>query len=181
MKYINSKNVTLCFLVFFMLSACTMNVIPLKSSSQISQTWSSGKVVKNIRRFFWSDSLVVTTFDKKKIVIACDSLWGIKYKDGTVYRNYNDQYYLLRQNSIPVIYSQTHSGHNSSHTSYYFSKDLDSDIYSMKIKNFKKYFQGDECFLNKIKKDLKWYQNYSAFDKKNKTFYIVKFYKECHP
>lgn len=137
--------------------------------------------VKNIRRFFWSDSLVVTTFDKKKIVIACDSLWGIKYNDGTVYRNYNEQYYLLRQNSIPAIYSQTHSGRYSSHTSYYFSKDLESEIVSMKVKNLKKYFEGDNCFLNKIKNNLKWYQDYSAFDKKNKTFYIVKFYKECHP
>lgn len=160
--------------------ACKYNVALINSSAEVSKTPSELGLVKKIRHAFNSDSWLVT--DKSGAVrnVACESVWGIKYKDGTTYRYYKDQYYLIRQNSDIKIYSQIHGGYKSSHTSYYFSKGLDNEIYPLKWKNIKRQFETDTCFLHKIEKHLKWYQDYSLYDKKNKTYILNTFYNQCN-
>ena len=161
------------------LFGCKSNVALLFKSSDMKKTMDDASYVKSIRHTFLSDSMIITYKDKSKKAIACDSLRGIKYKDGTAYRYYKDQYFLLRQDLNIQVYSQTSSGYKSSHTSYYFSKNLDGDIYSLKWKNIRKQFQSDTCFLRKLEHDLKWYQDYSSYDKRNKTYRIISFYKDC--
>lgn len=160
-------------------TSCKFNVALLKSSRDLDKINSELKVVKSIRRAVKYDSLIVKEKNKTINVLACDSVWGIKYNDGTVYRNFEDQYFLLRQNSDIVIYSQSHGGYKTSHTSYYFSKDLDSKIYPLKQKAIKREFANDTCFLNKLEKEVKWYQDFTTYYKKQKTYLIVKLFKEC--
>lgn len=156
-----------------------MNVVVLKSSNDVNKESPELKQVKSIRRAFRSDSLIIT--DKTGIIkaMACDSVWGIKYKDGTVYRNFDDQYYLLSENSDLIIYSQSHAGYKTSHTSYYFSKDLNAKIYPLKWKAVKLEFANDTCFLRKLEKEIKWYQDFTTYDRKHKTYLIVELFKAC--
>lgn len=168
--------ITISILLF---CSCKFNVALLKSSEDVNKTLPELRVVKNIRRAVKSDSLIITEKNGVVKVLTCESVWGIKYKDGTIYRNFDDQYYLLRENSDLVIYSQSHAGYKTSHTSYYFSKKLDSKIYSLKQKAIKKEFANDTCFLNKLERELKWYQDFTSYDRKHKTYFIVKLFKEC--
>lgn len=175
----NSKISICCVSVLFMLLSCKTNVLILNSSEGVNQVWSKSNSVKSVRRAFAVDSMLIVNRDKTKNMVSCESVWGVMYKDGTIYRNYDDQYFLLRQNSTVQIYSQSHAGYKTSSTSYYFSNGLNSKIYSLKWKNIKREFQSDTCFLNKLQNELRWFQDYSSYDRKKKTFLVVKFYNDC--
>lgn len=166
-------------IVVLLLWSCKYNVILIKSSAELTKAPSELQVVKKLRHAFKSDSLIIIDKNGVEQTLACESLWGIKLEDGTLYRYYKDQYYLMKQDADLQIYSQTHGGYKSSHTSYYFSKGLDNDIHVLKWKNLKKQFTNDTCFLRKIDTDLKWYQDYSSYDRKNKTYRINTFYNQC--
>lgn len=168
--------ITLAILLFF---SCKLNVALLKNSEDVNKSYSELVQVKSIRRAVKSDSLIVTETNGLKKTVACDSIWGIKFKGGTIYRNFDDQYYLLRENSDLIIYSQSHSGYKTSYTSYYFSKGLDAKIHPLKQKSIKREFESDTCFLNKLENEIKWYQDYSTYDRKHKTYLIVKLFKTC--
>jgi len=166
-------------IVVLLLWSCKYNVTLIKSSAELGKEPSELEVVKKLRHAFRSDSLIIVNKNGVEQMLACESLWGIKLEDGTLYRYYKDQYYHVRQNAGIQVYSQTHTSYKSSSTSYYFSKGLDNDIYSLKWKNLKKQFTNDTCFLRKIDTELKWYQDYSSYDRKNKTYRINTFYKQC--
>lgn len=165
--------------VVLIFCSCKFNVAVLKSSEDIIKMKNELKVIKSIRRAMKYDSLIIKERDGTIKVLACDSVWGIKYMDGTVYRNFEDQYFLLRQNSDIVIYSQSHGGYKSSTTSYYFSKELNSKIYPLKQKTIEREFANDTCFLNKLDREIKWYQDFTTYDRRQKTYLIVKLLKEC--
>jgi len=52
-------------------------------------------------------------------------------------------------------------------------------MFKLTTKNLKKNFSDNPCFLEKIDKELKWYQDYSSFDKSKGIFRIIEFYKSC--
>lgn len=175
-KYFTAIIFTTILCPFF---SCKFNVMILKGSPEIANEWAKAKSVKSIVRNFRGDSMAIRRHDKTKEIIACDSIWGIKYRNGEVYRNYNDQYYLLRESSPIPIYSQSHSGYRSSYTSYYFSKNLDGAIYSLKWKYIKQEFKNDTCLLRKLQSELKWYQDYSTYNRKQHSYVINYFFKSC--
>lgn len=134
----------------------------------------------NIYHNIWSDSLVVKTVNKGKLVFADDKVWGFQESDCTIYRNYNQDFYKVRQIGSLVIYSITRvAGKGLMATTYYFSKSLDAPIFVLKLKNIKEQFKDNSCFLDKVQKDFKWYQDYSNLDKETKSYRIVKSYDEC--
>jgi len=167
------------FILWLLFTSCKFNVALLKNSRDLNKMKTELRVVKSIRRSVKYDSLIIKESNGTVKILACDSVWGIKYNDGTVYRNFEDQYFLLRQNSDIVIYSQSHGGYKSSTTSYYFSKELNSKIYPLKQKAIRREFANDTCFLNKLDKEVKWYQDFTTYDRKQKTYLIVKLFKEC--
>lgn len=177
--YIKSIIRVIIYIVPFTFAGCKTNVAILYNSNDIDKSLNAESFVKSIRHTLSGDSMLITNKDKTKKAVSCDSIWGIMYKDRTLYRYYKDQYYFLRQNSSIQIYSQTNAGYKSSSTSYYFSKSINSEIYSLRWKNIRKQFQNDTCFLRRLDQELKWYQDYSSFDKRNKTYRIVQFYNEC--
>lgn len=175
----NLKRGTIISLILLLLQSCKYNVALIRGSAEINKTPEELELVKKLRHTLKSDSLIITYKSGKVQTLACEALWGIKYKDGTLYRYYKDQYYLIKQNADILVYSQTHSGYKSSYTSYYFSKGLDNDIHALKWKSIKKEFTNDTCFMRKIDTELKWYQDYSSYDRKNKTYRINTFYRQC--
>lgn len=169
----------LAITIICIFTSCGANFEVLYSSNQLYRKAQDSLLIKRMHHYLWSDSLSLKTINNSKKVIPCDSIWGVMYKDGTIFRFYKEQHYLLRQSSSLIIYSQTHTGYKSSYTSYYFSKNLDSEIYSLKWKNIVKQFPNDTCFLGKLDRELKWYQDYSNYNKKDKSYRIVEFYNEC--
>lgn len=176
-KAYRGQIVLLVIMVTLFCAACKFNVAVLYSSKDLD-TMEDKVFVKKMRHKMMSDSIVITYKNGTRTGISCDSVWGLGYADGSVYRYYKDQYYLLKQNASLKIYTQTHGG-KSTHTCFYFSKTLDGEIYSLRWKNIQKQFQKDTCFLTALETKLKWYEDYSSFDKKLKTYKVISLYNDC--
>lgn len=136
-------------------------------------------LIKRIRRSFWSDSIVVRLENKQKLLLAPENIWGYQSEDKTIYRYYHGEFLKVRQIDTLIVYSRSRPGYKTSHTDYYLSKTLDSEVFGLSMKNLEKHFGDNPCFLDKINNELKWYQEYASFDKSKGTFKIVEFYKSC--
>ena len=149
------------------------------NSNQIGQPITDSLNIKYVYPAFWHDSLKVRFANKEKLVLPNDSIWGTKYGEN-YYRYFKKRFYRLNQIDSLVVYSMHHSTGKSSHTSYYFSKNVNSDIFQLTKKKLRIQFASDSCFLESIKDGFKWYQDYSKFDKLTDSYRIVDIYKRCH-
>jgi len=154
------------------------------SSKGISQKNDSAIIIENIRRSIWRDSIVVRMGNNSKKIYPNKNVWGYQEYERingcVVYRNYNHEFYRVRQIGSLIIYSQTIEDIlNSTYTFYCFSRTLDSPIYILKWKNIKEQFKDNACFIEKIETETKWYQDYSNLDKENGKYKFVEFYDMC--
>lgn len=161
-----------------LLFSCNTSKYILFSSNGIDNESSNILKFKRINFPLAKDSVTVHFEDKTKFKIHADSIWGIKYNN-YVYRYFKRKTFLIRAKEELVIYSNLHGGYKSSHTDYFFSKTLNDDIFRLNGKSIKENFEQDTCFLKAIELDFKWYQDYSKFDRKTKTFKIIEIYKNC--
>jgi hypothetical protein len=153
------------------------------SSKGISQKNDSAIIIENIRRSIWRDSIVVRMANNSKKIYPNKNVWGYQeYEriDGCViYRNYNYEFYEVRQMDSLIIYSIEEEFLNTIITTYYFSKNLDSQIYTLRWKNIKEQFKDNFCFLERLEKNFKHYQDYSKIDKENGNYKFIEFYDMC--
>lgn len=105
------------------------------SSNEINSKSTDSIFIKNIYYEIWWDSLVVKTINKEKLVFPDSKVWGYQESDCIIYRNYDQEFYKVRQIGSLIMYSQTHTGFRGmGNITYYFSKTLDSPIYVLKWK-----------------------------------------------
>lgn len=149
------------------------------NSSNVPDNIQDTLLIKSIRIAFWSDSIIVKLKNKQKLVFGSEDIWGYQSKDKSIYRYYNGEFIEVRKIDTLNFYSKKRYGYKSSHTDYYLSKTLDSEMFKLTTRNLKKYFSDNPCFIGKINNELKWYQDYSSFDKSKGTFRIIEFYKSC--
>ncbi|MFZ5552893.1 MAG: hypothetical protein ACOZCO_07240 [Bacteroidota bacterium] len=164
--------------ILLLLNACNSEVKLIYTSNQINQLTDT-ITYKSIRKAFWSQSLILKTKNKEKIVLAHDSIWGCVYKDKIFYRYYRGAFYPVKERDNIFIYSTYHSSGKSGHTHFYFSKTPDSEMFTLDKKNIAKQFSDNYCLLQKGK-DLKWYQSYADYNRKTQSYRITEFYKECN-
>lgn len=149
------------------------------NSSNITEPSKDTLCIKKIRTAFWSDSVIVKLKNKQKLIFGPDKIWGYQSKNKTIYRYFNGEFIEVRQIDSLVFYSKHRAGYKSSHTDYFMSKTLDSEVFKLTSKNLKKHFSDNPCFIEKINKELKWYQDYSSFDRSKGSFKLIEFYKAC--
>lgn len=134
---------------------------------------------KRIRREILGDSIVIRSLENSKFKVADNSIWGYSVNNTETYRNYKSEFRKVIQWEPFPLYSIQRSGYKGSHTDYYFSLDLQSEMYPLKFKYLQKVFSDNPCFLNKLNQNLKWYQDYSSFNRKTKQFLIAEIYQSC--
>lgn len=180
------KNIILIGLIA--LSICGYGQVKCKerlllNSKDITQSTIDTVFIHSIRHALWTDSIIVRTDKKIKKMYADKDVWGFQdyenLKGCLIFRNYNEEFYKVRQIGSLIMYSQTISSGKAIYSSYYFSKTLDSPIYSLKWRNIKEQFKDNPCLLEKLNKDLKWYQDYENIDKENGKYKFVEFYDAC--
>jgi hypothetical protein len=175
--------ITFLILIF---ASCLVNAQTKcrKAIVRSSSNYKTGKYeemeIKKIHHAFWSDSMIVKT--QKEIKIYGDNaIWGFRDDDCKVYRNFADDFYLIEQTDSLIIYTQTFYPNfwDFPNVFYFFSRDLDAPIFKLTRKNLEKEFSSNKCFLEKIGKEIKWYEDYSVVDRKNHVFKIVELYRNC--
>jgi hypothetical protein len=155
----------------------------LLTSKDITKSTNDTVFIRSIRHSLWTDSVIVNTINKVKKVYAANKVWG--YQDFDLingcltFRNFNEEFYKVREIGSLIIYSQTSTNGKMAYSSYYFSKTLDSPIYSLKWRNVKEQFEDNPCFLEKLDNDLKWYQSYENIDRETDKFRFIEFYDAC--
>ena len=154
------------------------NAVKIKLLYKSTDAQQSNKDTLDIRRVraaFFSDSIVVRLKNTQKLVLPPDAIWGYQDNDNTIYRYYDGDFYMVRQLDTLVIYSRR----VGKSTCYYFSQGRNGELLSLNCKNLKKEFSGDTCFLDKMDNGLKWYQDYSSYDDKTKSYRMIEFFKSC--
>ena len=87
-----------------------------------------------------------------------------------------DDFYKLEQADGMVIYTQILNSFGDFYfTFYYFSKDLDSPIFKLTRKNLEREFGDNPCFIAELNKDIKWYEDYTAVDRKKTFLNLLKY------
>lgn len=153
----------------------------IKSVDISNNTEGKNRKIKKIKRADWSDKIIVYYSNGNKKTFSSDSLWGFRDNDGNIFRSFKGELYNLRQQDSLCIYSMDHNTGKVNYTNYYFSKSLDSNIFSLDKTDIKEQLNNSSCILEKIKKEKELFEvDYSAYDKANKTYKIVEFYKACN-
>jgi hypothetical protein len=106
-----------------------------------------------------------------------DSIYGIKYCDGSIVRIYdNSEYPLINPNEKILIYKVvsrgTGRGNPSATTRYYFSKDAKSRIEKLTIDNIKAAFPDNHKFHDLIDMEFHSDNELSTYDNFHKIMKI---------
>ena len=105
-----------------------------------------------------------------------DSIYGIKYCDGSIVRIYNNsEYPLINPNETIKIYKVVSKGggkNNLSVTKYYFSKDYKSKIVKLTISNIKSAFPGNHKFHDLIDREFHNDRELATYDDFHKIMKI---------
>ncbi len=105
-----------------------------------------------------------------------DSIYGIKYCDGSIVRIYNNSEYPLINPDEKIMLYKVVSGSGTkgspSVTRYYFSKDAKSKIQELTIYNMKAAFPDNHKFHDLV--DMEFHSNdeLTAYDNFHKTMKI---------
>jgi len=145
-------------------------------SKDISKPSNDTFDIKRVRAAIFKDSVVVRLKNKKKIVLPPDKIWGYQDDDSIFHRYYDGYFYRVLQLDTLVMYSRS-SG--KSGNAYFFSRGADGKILSLTGKNLKKEFSNNTCFLDKVDKGFKWYQDGSSYNNKTKSYKMIDFFKSC--
>jgi hypothetical protein len=121
------------------------------------------------------NSIIITLKNRDKIIFPPGKIWGYQDAHNTIYRYFDGDFYYVRQLDTMIIYSREGGRSNK----YYFSQGGEGKILSLGTNSLKKEFANNTCFLKKIAKEFKWYQDYSAYHKKTKSYRIVEVLKIC--
>lgn len=186
MVYTNNKILFLSLFFVLQLNSQTLKKIILKNECvNCSTNDSTNMNVLSIDNYK-SDSLIINYTDGTKKIEKSDDVWGYKNKDGVFYRKHKNDFLRVEQQDSLIIYSTTTSTIKSNPVAritykyYYFSKSLHSEVFPLEKKWLLQEFNNNNCFIEKIKHSFKWYQDYSNYDTKRKTYKIVELYKECN-
>lgn len=118
-------------------------------SSQIFADTTSNGIIKRVGHNIFRKKISVKYNNGRKQFIPLDKLWGIQRKNENPTRLVNGDEYEIKFFSPIIIYAQHHFRSDR----YYFSKTLDSPIFSFTAKNIKE--QVDQLTLDKIEADKK--------------------------
>ncbi len=176
----NSKLIiTLITVIFATYGFSQSNEIAVYSTSkEMYDSKSTWKNVKSLRPALWSDSLILVSKVKTKSKYASNQIWGYGAKNGSLNGIYkNDLYKVsLADTSAVCIYTKK----SGKYTKYYFSKTADSEILPLYKSTLKQAFATNTCFIQKIEKELKLYEDPNQFEKSTGTFKIAQFLKDCY-
>jgi len=117
--------------------------------------------------------------NKKKLILATDTIIGFKIKEDSSYvRIQKGEFYTVFQvNDLVLYYKKINQG-KFVDTYYYFSYDLNSEIYWINEKTIVPLFNKNICFLKKLS-TLSLLGSPSEWDKKNETLKFMVWYNEC--
>ena len=154
----NTKNALLFpAAVLFVLTAAAQNKCSftlLRSPEDINAEFGHGLPIKNIRRSYKTDSILIKTPDKKKLWLANSSVWGYQDDHCTIYRNaFHDFLKTEEISDSIIIYSQTYNGFRGRLIKrYYFSKSFDTPAYKLDRVNIHDQFKSSPGLIDKLEK-----------------------------
>ncbi len=109
-----------------------------------------------------------------------DSVYAIKYCDGSIVRIYdNSEYPLINPDEAIMIYkmiSGSAGKGGSSTTNYYFSKDANSKLSDLTILNIKKAFPDNHKFHDALDAEFKSNDELAQYDSFHKVYKINRLY-----
>lgn len=168
--------VFICSLIF---SLCYgQNKIKIKLIYNITDINKQSNDTLNMKRIGivkHSDNIFIILKNRNKITFPPGKIWGYRDSRNTIYRYFDGDFYYVRQLDTMIIYSRKGGKSNK----YYFSEGGNGKILRLSTNSLKKEFAKNDCFLKKIANGFKWYQDYSAYNKKIKSYRIVEYYKIC--
>ncbi len=177
------KSFFLLCLCFFVFSVCFgqahQKIRLLYSSADITNIADDTMQVKRIRVALHSNSIIVRLTNKTRLAFPTDRIWGYREKGNVIYHYYQGEFYRVMQVDTLVVYAKWVSGYKSGHYNYYLSIGLNQELHRLDMKNLKNLFAGNLCFLQKMRYELKWYQDYSSYDYSNKSYRVIEFFKDC--
>lgn len=115
-------------------------------------------------------NILFKTLSGKTYFFHKDSIWGYKM-NGEIYRSANMKVEIIDD---IIIYS----AHGFRSSSYSFSKNLDSKVYSLTKHNIKKVFKDNKPFLKALSNQIKCGETYSLRDDKTGQYKIIEIYKQ---
>ncbi len=124
------------------------------------------------------NKMTITMKSKKQIVYKPDTIWGDRdffAPDGVYGRLHRHGLHVVYMNEM-VIYSQASSDGHGGFT--YFSKTMDSEIFSLNRCNLKKCYGDNPKFLKLLKRNVNLTKYYLDYDTYKRTYKIVNLYKE---
>ncbi len=135
------------------------------------------KSVKDVFVNGWGNKVVVKK-ENGKTRYPVASVWGFMPKDGHPYRISDGDVYRIDQVDTLTIYHRRIGG-KYRHSRSYFSNGLNGQILDLSSAGLKKaYKDTNPEFITRLKKDLKWYQDYDCYSNKHKTYKIIEIYKK---
>jgi hypothetical protein len=173
------NNIILISFVSFSLSffAQGKGISVFSTSKEMFNTETKFSGIKSLRLALWSDSIVLVSQDKNKIKLDSKSVWGYQSKGAIIYRIYKNDFYKISQaDSLSMCIYTKKSG---KYTKYYFSKSADSEILPLYKSILKQNYSTNQCFIQKIENELKWYEDPNVFEKSSGTYRIINFLKDC--
>lgn len=135
-------------------------------ASEISDT-SCDERIKNVRQTV-SGKILVKYRDKSKIFVAEDSVWGIRRQNGSIYRIFNGNDYLLEESGPLYRYSRK-IGKNRS---YYFSTTPEAPVYRYHPDLLKQYL--DSSTYNALVAESKKNRHEISIDIAASNTYLLK-------
>jgi hypothetical protein len=154
----------------------------LSSSQQIHGEAGGGLPIKNLRRLYKTNSILVKTPDNKKMVFENRLVWGYEINKNVVYRNCSN--YFLKIEALTdsiIIYSRIGKGYKGRPvTTYFFSKGLNAPVYVLNKEAIHKQYQENACLQKKADEEFKWPYKYAYWENKNSTFKIIRVLNECN-
>jgi hypothetical protein len=139
------------------------------------------------KSIYYSDNgkkLTINYDQQKKFSFPTDSIWGFvvsEVQHSNVYRVVPRGINWFGFPGIKVVQTDYFIIYNigDSRGYSYFSKDLDSKIYALNLKNLQTVFADKPDFIEAVKKEFNENQMLSVLDKHVNSYRIVEIYKAC--
>lgn len=161
----------------------TQNIEIFFTSKDIFKEGLSIDSILEINYNLSGDKIIITKESKKNIAFKIDTLWGYKLRKNNshdifrkVYKGTN--WYNLPGLQVAQIDSLIIYILGAGKTYAYFSKNLDSQIYSLNTTGIKEAFKDNKQFAEVFVKELNKLPSYTSINEETKSFRIIEVYRK---
>jgi len=152
------------------------------SSAKISYVNNQSKSCKLYTHENFNTSTIKIIMGDSIIRLNKDAIFGYRDKRNTCYRFYNKtSYTILDPTEKILLYSTTHleGNHRDAHwvTSYFFSADASSPIYSLSKWNLQTVFKNDVAFIEMLNTYFESDSKLITYDSINRIYNLNRMYQ----